>query len=278
MRIAICFSGQIRTGPITAPNILRYIGDLLPNCDFFVHTWSTESKGTGVANRIGVSSITEDIHTTAPVNKSVFAEFYAMYNPTAMVVEEYDLVPTKPIWGGRRLNPRTGRYYVSMWESMYESNLLKMTYAQKNQLTYDYTVRIRPDIVFAEGKSLREDIALLTDANTFAFGDHYNIWPSYNMHRLEDIFFIGPTPVMDKIAYYHEAYINMVSNTDKPSEPGYEDWQWHSAKWITHSLGLRFRALDNNQMRIYSDIDVTEGNDPLNPGFGNPPGSYKAKQ
>ena len=63
MKIAICFSGQNRTGHLTSPNILRYIGDLLPECDVFTHFWDSETKGTGYANRLGAVSTDAEYHT-----------------------------------------------------------------------------------------------------------------------------------------------------------------------------------------------------------------------
>jgi hypothetical protein len=95
MKIAICFSGQIRTGVQTEPNIKRYIGDLLPICDFFVHTWDHQSP-PHTANALML------------VDKSVFADFRRLYNPKSMTVEEY-LSKRAPngIWGGYRVDAST---------------------------------------------------------------------------------------------------------------------------------------------------------------------------
>lgn len=274
MRIAICFSGQIRTGAVTAPNILRYIGDLLPQCDIFVHTWDSETRGTGYANRLKEVSTTAEWHTAEKVSDyDKIAEFYRAFMPRTMTVEEYNLQPTKSTWGGRRYDPVDGKWYVSMWRSVYEANLLKQQYAQKNQISYDYTVRIRPDIVFSEHKSLAADIAQIEHENMFLFGDHYNIWPGHGMGRVEDIFWIGPSRTMDQISAYYACYTNTVSNIDKPQEPGYQDWQWHSAAWITRQLGIQFKALQDNTMRIFYPMDIEKGIDPMDPKFGNPPGN-----
>ena len=52
-----------------------------------------------------------------------------------------------------------------------------MNYAQKNQIVYDYTIRLRSDLVFDSSKSLKDDLALIQNPNMFLFGDHYSIWP-----------------------------------------------------------------------------------------------------
>lgn len=271
MRIALCFSGQNRTGHVTANNIKRYIGDLLPDCDVFVHFWDSECRGTGYANRIGAVSTNAEWHTAAKSNPEKNVEFYRAWAPRTMMVEEYDLQPTKNTWGGRRWDPVEQKWHVSMWRSLYEANKLKQDYAQKNQIVYDYTVRLRSDIVFDSSKSLAEDLKLLQGPHSMLFGDHYAIWPIHGMGRIEDIFWIGSTNIIDQVSTYYACYTNTVPNIDKPHEPGYQDWQWHGATWITQQLGYRFYPLQNNAMRIYTEQDIELELDPMNPGFGPPP-------
>lgn len=280
MRIALCFSGQNRTGHATAENIKRYVGDLLPDCDVFAHFWDSESRGTGYANREKAVSTNEEWHSPTLSSHDKFVEFYRQWAPRSIMVEQYDLQPNRPKWGGRRWDPVEGKWHVSMWRSLYEANKLKMDYAQKNQISYDYTVRLRSDLVFDSSKSLAKDIALLDGmTNSILFGDHYAIWPIHNMTRIEDIFWIGPSRIMDKVSNYYATYTNTVPNIDDPQQPGYQDWQWHCAAWITQGLGHEFYPLTNNIMRIYTEQDIIAGIDPLDPGFGPPPryGAFENK-
>ena len=271
MRIALCFSGQNRTGHVTAENIKRYVGDLLPNCDVFAHFWDSETRGTGYANREGAVSTNAEWHSPKLSDHDKFVEFYRQWAPRSIMVEQYDLQPNRPKWGGRRWDPVEQKWHVSMWRSLYEANKLKQDYAQKNQITYDYTVRLRSDLVFDSSKSLAADLELLPDDNSMLFGDHYAIWPIHGMTRIEDIFWVGPSRVMDQVSTYYACYTNTVPNIDEPQQPGYQDWQWHSAHWIVAQLGHKFWPLQNNIMRIYTEQDVELGIDPLNPGFGTAP-------
>ena len=279
MRIALCFSGQNRTGHVTADNIKRYVGDLLPDCDVFAHFWDSETRGTGYANRLGAVSTDIEWHDPKKTSPEKNVEFYRQWAPRTIMVEEYDLQPNRPKWGGRRWDPVEGKWYVSMWRSLYEANKLKMDYAQKNQITYDYTVRLRSDLVFDTSKSLAEDLKLIQNDQTMLFGDHYSIWPIHGMTRIEDILWIGPSRLMDQVSTYYATYTNTVSNIDDPQLPGYQDWQWHSAAWITNALGYQFYPLSNNQMRIYTEQDIEQAIDPLDPGFGPPgrPGAFHNK-
>ena len=44
MKIAVCFSGQIRTGIQNHPNIKEFFGKLYNECDFFIHTSRFETQ------------------------------------------------------------------------------------------------------------------------------------------------------------------------------------------------------------------------------------------
>jgi hypothetical protein len=280
MKIALCFSGQNRTGHVTAENIKSYVGDLLPDCDVFAHFWDSETRGTGYANREGAVSTDAEWHSPKLSNHDKFVEFYRQWAPRTIMVEEYDLQPTRPKWGGRRWDPVEQKWHVSMWRSLYEANKLKQDYARKNQIVYDYTVRLRSDLVFDSSKSLIDDLKLITNTNNaMLFGDHYAIWPIHGMTRIEDIFWIGPDHLMDQVSTYYATYTNTVPNIDEPHQPGYQDWQWHNAAWITQGLGWKFYPLQNNTMRIYTEQDILAGIDPMNPGFGPPPryGAFENK-
>jgi len=279
MRIALCFSGQNRAGHVTADNIKCYVGDLLPNCDVFAHFWDSESGGTNLANHLGKSSIADEWHVPKKTSQEKNVEFFRAWAPRTIMVEEYDLQPTKNLWSGRRWDPVAGKYQVSMWRSVYEANKLKQDYAQKNQIVYDYTVRLRSDLVFGPNNSLASDLKEISDNNTLAFGDHYYTWEFDGRTRLEDIFWMGSSHLMDQVSSYCFTHANTISNIDEPGAPGYEDWQWHSCTWITQKLGYKIHALSNNMMRIYTEQDIEQGVDPQNPGFGRAPlyGAYNDK-
>lgn len=256
MKIALCFSGQLRTGPQCAENILRYLGDLKDSCDVFVHTWDVRSEPTA-AN-----------YQFIPVEKQVFNDFYSAYNPIAMVVEPYNLRPLSNLWSGYRVDPATGRHIIGMFEGIYEANQLKALHEQKHNFTYDYVVRIRPDTVFHPSKRLADDLQLIVNNQMFVYGAHHG---DFGMSRLEDIFWIGPSWVMDQLATFYEVRANSLFCGNVHSHT-YVDWQFHMANWVRDGLGLQFRALDNNYMRIYYLSDIARGIDPMNPNFGNPPG------
>ena len=267
MRIAVCFSGQIRTGHIVADNILRYIGDLRSQCDFFIHTWDEESIGTGHGRRLQLNDVSAEVHTTTLSDQQKATQLYQHYHPRVMRVDTYSSEPTKPLWGGRRYNSQTGQWYVSMWQSVSEASHMAQAYGQAHGQYYDITVRIRPDLVFHPDKSLSKDILQIKHDRMFLTGDQYDLWSGHAMTKLEDIFWIGPTQVMNQVCDYCYAYTNMVKNIDDPRSPDYRDWQFHSAWWVANCLGLEFRPLEDNRIRCYYDLDKGRV-DPMMPNFG----------
>ena len=226
MKIAICFSGQIRTGIICAPSILRYIGDLLPECDIFVHTWDINTD----PNKQKV----DDVTVLSSIDKSVFSDFYRLYNPITMVVEPYHLRKVSPQWGGARIDAKNQLSYVSMFESIYEANKLKMLHEQKHHFVYDRVIRIRADLTFHPSRSLRDDlISSPIDDQTFV--SEYHKGRDNDFGKLEDIYWIATSPVMDKICNFNEIRANS-------SDP--LDWQVQMANWVkSPDMGLRFQDL-----------------------------------
>jgi hypothetical protein len=280
-RVAICFFGQVRTGGIEAsPSILRYIGTLRKHCDIFVHTWDTESLGTGHCYQVaeGPGPIDEHWFKVKDLNTNLLTRFYSAMKPRSMQVEEFHLQPSLNKWGGRRFDPVSKKWTVCLWRSLQESNKMKMDYAAKNKIDYDYTLLMRTDIVFSPEKRLAFDIAEVPDHKTLVFGDFYNVFPKWGQTRLEDVFFLARSPAIDQFAFFSDHYTNTVSNLNDPDDPAYRDWQLYCAAWVTRDLGLSFRPISNSTMRVYSLVDLENRVDPLNPGFGNPPGTFGRKR
>ena len=79
----MCFSGQIRTGVESSENIKLFIGNLLPYCDIFIHTWDTDTP----------RSITPyEVVFDSDVSEYTIRDIKRIYSPKTMIVEDYAIV------------------------------------------------------------------------------------------------------------------------------------------------------------------------------------------
>jgi hypothetical protein len=256
LKVALCFSGQIRTGAEVAPNIFNYLGELKENCDVFVHTWDAETTSPVMTQ----DNIPE--HNRHKVNGSTFSRFHSAYSPISMTVEPHDLVEISDVFGGGRVFDDYPYPLLSMFESIYEANKLKKAHEEKYKFKYDYVVRIRPDIVFDPSKSLKEDLALLqNEERFFLVADHHGRSSSNNAH-VEDIFWIASSEIMDELAGF--VFVRARGNQST-------DWQVQMSQWVKGELGLSFRRLKNNMMRIYYQYDLDQKSDIISPELGAAP-------
>lgn len=189
MKIAICFNGQLRTALGAAPNILNFIGDLLPNCDFFVHTWDITSNKPYARKTINDVSLPRFHDIPVKIDDEVFQKFKDVYKPLKMEIEEFQLYKEK--------NQESFPHVV--WYTTSKSFQLKRHYEIEQNFKYDRVVKIRPDVIFHPKRSLRTEIEYsINNPDTL----HSDVFSDY---RLDDVFWISSSDVADKMmdVYYH---------------------------------------------------------------------------
>jgi len=171
MKIAICFSGQIRTGIQTAPNIKRYIGDMWDDCDFFIHTWDFESSKPFARSTInGVPLIPRENHI---ISDEKIKQFSLCYNPKIVIV---DIFKKYAEAYSQDINP--------IWFTTSECFKLMEKYSIESNTQYDVIVKIRPDIMFGKTRRLKNDIDFYLKNTSILYSDcHTGI-------RLDDVFWI----------------------------------------------------------------------------------------
>lgn len=161
MKIAICFSGKMRTYKKCFPYIKSVLLDKL-DYDAYFHTWQDED--------IDYNFITDNYNT-----KSICIE------------KQIDWVENYPNKHNCSSGIHSNLGIISMYYKIYMCNKLKNEYAKANNIKYDCVIRIRPDGVLNNSLSINElnnlnDIWVGTkDANdrwvvdTFAFSSPENM-------------------------------------------------------------------------------------------------------
>jgi hypothetical protein len=205
MKIAICFSGQIRTGVESSPNLLRFIGELIPYTDFFIHTWNNETKKNYNGCRIlgrPPQNITEKINKISEI-----------YKPKIMCVEEFEEVVN--LYELQKNDVNIFKSIPPLWYSFQKSVELKNEYELKNKFKYDYVVKLRPDIIFPSIRNLKDEIELTMSTKK----DMFYIENFIGIHRenklfVDDVYFFSNSEIMDVASKYYTELSQKINKTN----------------------------------------------------------------
>lgn len=201
MRIAVCFSGQLRTAVESSDNIKRYLGFLFEYCDFFIHTWNINQQK--VYNLSNIFPIEEKI------TDEYFKNIIDIYQPKNMMIENYHETYKKE---SEIINNRIVYYFDTaraLWYSFKKSIELKLEYEEINNFEYDLVIKLRTDVIFPEDRRLSQELELYRFINkNEIFIENIAKELKYNIERLDDVFFIGNSKTMDKFSKFYSEFIN----------------------------------------------------------------------
>jgi hypothetical protein len=227
-RIAVCFSGQIRTGVHNYQNIKRFLGDLYDSCDFFVYTSNAE---TYTVSKFASQTLLDagiPPHTLYPISFDTISQFYSLYMPRTMVVNDY--------------KSHAHCADINMHRIMNSYNLMK-EYSKINSVNYDYVVITRPDASFDITKSLKDDIIQVADDRTFCYARQHDA-PG-NPEHIESIYWLAKPFTMDIVSGFELVMRNR--HYDNIGLDGFV----HLYRWITSGLGLHCKRLENSKTAVY---------------------------
>lgn len=197
MKIAVYFTGHLRTAEYAAENLINYMGDLYPDIDIFLHTWKENKyKRLHHEGKYFVQMLKEkNINVTDPLKELNPNCFFPTQPPeTFAVLEKLNSLYSKKIvsFEIEQANTKIGflekfgrkpaRFYT--W---YRANEMRKRYENLYNIKYDVIVKLRPDAVFSTDSKLKNDInQCLTHAEN-----------NNTMFSCNDIIFIAKPSVMD---------------------------------------------------------------------------------
>lgn len=151
-KIAVCFSGQVRTAIYTLPYIKAFLN--MRGIDYFVHTWDTD---TILPHCVNKGFLSYDYSVPVNVDNKHIKFIEKILNPKEMIVDniaEYEKRYHKDVII-RKGKPPT--MVVGLFNSMHEANKLKKNYENKCGSKYKYVLKLRLDTVYG-ADSLRKQI------------------------------------------------------------------------------------------------------------------------
>lgn len=176
MRIAVCFSGEIRTGVKASENIKEFIGDMYKYCDFFIHTWRNNTYKPFFGYNGDYSVISE-------VNiDSTFENIIKIYKPKKINITENNMTPDS-----YRLRQPLFYSWVKSIEYMKERENL-------HNFEYDYVIKLRFDNIFNKNVKLEQFINKVK-SNTFITEE---VWINQGQITINDVFFLSNSKIMKK--------------------------------------------------------------------------------
>jgi hypothetical protein len=187
-RVAICFSGQLRTWRKcvdTWHNILLYNGKN-DNIDIFCHMWDFNSVPNAVQG--------SDPMVTEKVDSTELQELINILKPKKVIVESertiHPIVPDQVI---------TYPPFLSQFYGIMQAARLKREYEISQDIMYDVVVRSRYDAFYSSNLSKQYNLITSDVMEGFHFG-----WnPSINQGRMGDICWMSDSQTYDIISDYY---------------------------------------------------------------------------
>lgn len=202
MKIAFCFTGQLRTGVLASPNILNYIGDLLPYVKFFTHTWGMNSRKPLYQTAIERSPYF--------VTSEEIQEFCRIYN---MGISQCELTHWTPEFETLSKDSKFSPMYYSFRRSMQ----LVQSYEKNNNYNFDLMIKFRPDLLLDPRRKLSIDILRSFSSVNFDINDKLFAENSPYGQKIDDVYFIAKPDVMYRFSDFNE----YLKNTGDHNENNY---------------------------------------------------------
>lgn len=180
MKIAVCFSGGVRT----PENGLESLKLIFPNDDVkvFGHTW------------VNLNGEKDYVNKEVELGRGVDFSLLEKFNFETLLIENYQSIKVhfQKMYDyfnftTHYCSPRTDLGIISMFYSIYQSNSLKRKYETLNNMKFDKVIRIRFDSNF-ENKILN-----LEEFDSSLFIPDENDW----VGGINDQFALGSSQLMD---------------------------------------------------------------------------------
>jgi hypothetical protein len=259
MRIAICFSGQMRTAVGTSKSILNFFGDEIDNIDIFIHTWDINT----VAPRFFDGRSDEVNSIAQKIDESEFDKLNDIYSPKEFKIENWETWNTTR--GGvvcRRNDDNDIGSLIPLYYSAHESNHLRVEYEKKHQVEYQWVFKMRMDVLFKDSYKISDELKwMIHRPNFFYVNDVYNRLPEF----VEDIMWAS-TPTIMNIA----VKVNMAMEND--SSCSNIDWQIYFKIYL-NSHNIPIKGFYRNELILCRDttdnpiLDVTTIDNEYNNSF-----------
>lgn len=211
MKIAICLSGQFRTGEYALPSALNFFQGI--DCDYFCHSWQDNNMRLVTPNRFRKILDTVDNEFTREYIESTLE---GLLKPKRILIEDHSSNIRANLWNGP---------WSEMFYSLMMANWLKREYEVENNFRYDYVVKTRYDYVYRPGTTFTPDAYTrepLTDHLEIFSNSINRMSMEYSKINASDTYFYGSSNSMDVFCdlYRYLRFRNLGVNMQDFDSPG----------------------------------------------------------
>lgn len=179
MKIAFCFAGHVRTGQYAVENIIKFIGDLLPNVDVFCHTWIDNQYKRRYVHSPEIKKIVNELNQPYEVlrkRKDIFDPFTA---PSTLISldkiseqfnQQFINVKIEKFLHKGLTSSKIRRPELHSWNEVLNQC---QEYQKINNFQYDYIVKTRLDLVLHPESRLSEEIEHYNNLSKKISGPYY---------------------------------------------------------------------------------------------------------
>lgn len=212
MKIAVCLYGHLRTYEHCYKALRENLLDRY-DCDVFMHTWSTIDHTTSVSWHGG-----EMANNVSTIDRK--DEIIQKYGLKDIIIEEqekkekeygyyyFDIPKPRPVWS-----------FHCLWHAIESVNRLRENYQKEHNITYDYVVFTRPDVLFKEPFEIDKYIG---DLEKDVLAKSYFSYTSYcnNTTRINDlrhtggndIFFFAAPEIISNIIVHKKDILSHIKD------------------------------------------------------------------
>jgi len=190
MKIAVCFSTQLRTGVHAYKNIKNYFEGVYDRCTFFAHLWDINTRRP--YSRQGPIQVPE----VTPVDPDDILRFQELYDIKHLQVESYEEV--------KNSHMSKGYYFDPIYYSWYRSLELKDEYVNASHQHFDLIVKLRPDLLLKPSRKFIDEILekfLYHTQDTFFVETLDDNWKYVDW--MNDVYWVSKPSVMDSAKQFY---------------------------------------------------------------------------
>ena len=216
LKIAVCFSGQVRTWKHCYHNWednLASLGDV----DYFCHFWDYNSIPLGAIN--GYDVVPDDTLLSEEEKQSIISAL----KPKRIEFESKKTWPNVDEldhWYSKRITTKLIPLFRNQFYSLIKVANLKRQYELENKFEYDVVIRMRPDSIFFTKPNI------IKPAPNTIYTIHQSYSTNLNMFGIADVYYHCDSFTFDQISWFVNStksidLLEMIDNNKLMFSPEY---------------------------------------------------------